>query len=294
MKYQVMRDLTQTEYEDLKQSIIENGVIVPIIVDENGDIIDGHHRVKICEELGLTDFPTERKDDLTEEEKINMAYQLNEARRQLSAEEKRQEIKRRLQEAPEISDRQIAKQVDSSPTTVGTIRKVLEDSGQLSKLDSSIGADGKERPRQVERKPVDPPPEEEPADIADTEDYDENQIDIEETFEEFGDEDTPKPRIFNLVKHEKQKIQEEEEKDELGEKKYKELEKPLFQINTLKFEPDDYDAIIEHIKGFGKAFTVDDVLDDIARASKKLKEFYTNIYELNTKGKFLNDKRKNR
>ena len=30
----------------------------------------------------------------------------------------------------------------------------MELTGELSKLDSSIGADGKERPRQVQRKPV--------------------------------------------------------------------------------------------------------------------------------------------
>jgi hypothetical protein len=34
--------------------------------------------------------------------------------------------------------------------TVGTVRRELEETGQLAKLASSIGADGKERPREVE------------------------------------------------------------------------------------------------------------------------------------------------
>jgi len=58
--------------------------------------------------------------------------------------------------APEKSDRQLAKAIGVSPTTVGTARKDLEVKGELSKLDSSIGADGKERPRQVERKAPEP------------------------------------------------------------------------------------------------------------------------------------------
>jgi len=48
-RYQVMRALTKDEYRDLKASISENGVKVPILVDENGEIIDGHHRKKICD-----------------------------------------------------------------------------------------------------------------------------------------------------------------------------------------------------------------------------------------------------
>src|SRR5918997_5301300 len=42
------------EYESLKQSIKEeNGLYIPIIVNQNGVILDGHHRYKICQELGI-------------------------------------------------------------------------------------------------------------------------------------------------------------------------------------------------------------------------------------------------
>ena len=71
-----------------------------------------------------------------------------------------------LAETPEKSDRQIAAGLGVSPTTAGTIRKDMEQSGQLSKLDSSIGADGKERPREVQRNHVavfNPTPREEKA-----------------------------------------------------------------------------------------------------------------------------------
>jgi ParB-like chromosome segregation protein Spo0J len=42
------------EYESLKQSIKEeNGLYVPIVVNQNGVILDGHHRYKACQELGI-------------------------------------------------------------------------------------------------------------------------------------------------------------------------------------------------------------------------------------------------
>jgi ParB-like chromosome segregation protein Spo0J len=41
------------EYESLKQSIKEDGLYVPIIVNQNGIILDGHHRYKACQELGI-------------------------------------------------------------------------------------------------------------------------------------------------------------------------------------------------------------------------------------------------
>jgi len=88
------------------------------------------------------------------------------ARRHLNREQKRGLIQAQLKETPEVSDRRIAAGLGVSPTTAGNIRKEMEHNGQLSRLDSSIGADGKERPRQVQRKPVaifNPKPREEKA-----------------------------------------------------------------------------------------------------------------------------------
>jgi ParB-like chromosome segregation protein Spo0J len=42
------------EYESLKQSIKkENGLYVPIIVNQDSIVLDGHHRYKACQELGI-------------------------------------------------------------------------------------------------------------------------------------------------------------------------------------------------------------------------------------------------
>jgi ParB-like chromosome segregation protein Spo0J len=46
-------ELSPEEYESLKQSIMKDGLYVPIIVNQNGIILDGHHRYKACQELGI-------------------------------------------------------------------------------------------------------------------------------------------------------------------------------------------------------------------------------------------------
>jgi len=51
--------LSKEEYESLKQSIKENGLWVPIVVNNDGVILDGHHRYKACQELGIKIEPYE-------------------------------------------------------------------------------------------------------------------------------------------------------------------------------------------------------------------------------------------
>lgn len=154
MIYQVMPNLTGEEYAELKEDIRQRGVMVPIEFDEQGNVLDGHHRLKVCDELGIKEYPRVIRAGLTEEEKRLHARKLNMARRHLTQEQKRGLIREQIQETPEKSDRQIAAAFGVSPTTVGSTRKTMENEGQVSKLDTSKGADGKEYPRSVERRPV--------------------------------------------------------------------------------------------------------------------------------------------
>src|SRR5215204_1177916 len=61
-------EISAEEYNALKQSIKENGLYVPIIVNQNGILLDGHHRYKACQELGITPSQVVRKfaDELDE------------------------------------------------------------------------------------------------------------------------------------------------------------------------------------------------------------------------------------
>jgi ParB-like chromosome segregation protein Spo0J len=63
-------ELSPEEYESLKQSIKENGLYVPLIVNQDGIVLDGHHRFKACQELGIQNPNTvtkEFKDKLDEQ-----------------------------------------------------------------------------------------------------------------------------------------------------------------------------------------------------------------------------------
>src|SRR5215208_4170992 len=41
--------LLKSDYEILKQSIKENGLYTPIVINQDGIILDGHHRYKACD-----------------------------------------------------------------------------------------------------------------------------------------------------------------------------------------------------------------------------------------------------
>ena len=151
MIYQVMPDLSEDEYAELKSDIASRGVMVPIEFDEQGNVLDGHHRLQICEELNITDYPKVIRAGLTEEEKYTHARKLNLARRHLSQEQKRSLIQQQLQATPEKSDRQIAKDLGVSHHTVSTQRENLESIGQIAQCDRKT-SDGRTYPK--ERKPV--------------------------------------------------------------------------------------------------------------------------------------------
>ncbi len=62
-----MPDLSPEEYDELKKDIAERGVMVPVELDEHHNILDGHHRVRICQELGIKDYPKIIRAGMTEE-----------------------------------------------------------------------------------------------------------------------------------------------------------------------------------------------------------------------------------
>jgi N6-adenosine-specific RNA methylase IME4 len=82
--YQILSELTQDEYAALKADIAERGVQVAVEYDENGAILDGHHRVQICHELGVDDWPRIVRNGMSEAEKQRHVVNLNLARRHLS------------------------------------------------------------------------------------------------------------------------------------------------------------------------------------------------------------------
>ncbi len=140
--------LTEEEYEELKNDISERGVMVPIEIDEVGNIIDGYHRLTACLELGINDIPFICREGWSESEKRTQAIKLNMARRHLTQEQRRELIREQIKETPEKSDRQIASNIGVSHPTVGTIRHEMEASGDVEKFTTSTDTLGREQPRQ--------------------------------------------------------------------------------------------------------------------------------------------------
>lgn len=157
VRFQVMPPLSPEEYQELHDDIAANGVLVPIIEDENGVIIDGHHRSKIASELGIP-CPVETLDGKTEEEKRGMAFTLNLKRRHLNREQRRALIAESLKSDPQLSNREHARRTGASNSTVGIIRKEMEADGQVCESHTSLGADGKVYPASQPERP-DPEPE---------------------------------------------------------------------------------------------------------------------------------------
>lgn len=81
--YQLLPNLNAEDYARLREDIRERGVMVPIEVDETGAILDGHHRKKIADELGI-DCPRVTRINMADHEKRIHAVALNVSRRHLT------------------------------------------------------------------------------------------------------------------------------------------------------------------------------------------------------------------
>jgi len=152
----------------LRASIKAHGVLVPVAVDQDGRVLDGHHRKRIAEEEGvgyLTKKITVRDDDHAAE----IARTLNADRRQLD-EETRRKMVAELR-ANGHSERAIAGAIGVSKTTVHNDLEQLVTSDQLTQPEQIKGQDGKERPAKLRAAktpaPVDPEAEEHAPDLAD-------------------------------------------------------------------------------------------------------------------------------
>ena len=67
--YDLIPRPTKEQYESLKFSIEEDGQHLPIIVNQNGTIMDGHTRYDICKELGIKPVIETKKFDNRFDEK---------------------------------------------------------------------------------------------------------------------------------------------------------------------------------------------------------------------------------
>ncbi len=82
--YQLFLPLRDAEYDALKADIAKRGIMVPAELDQDGNVLDGHHRMKIADELGI-ECPTVMRTFDTESDKREHVLKMNLLRRHLDA-----------------------------------------------------------------------------------------------------------------------------------------------------------------------------------------------------------------
>jgi SAM-dependent methyltransferase len=82
-RYQVLPPLQAAAYAALRADISRQGVLVSIEVDEEGEILDGHNRQAIADELGIECPRVVRAGVGTDDDKLDYALRMNLLRRHL-------------------------------------------------------------------------------------------------------------------------------------------------------------------------------------------------------------------
>ena len=140
MSYQLLPPLTEAEYEALKASIAEHGILVPIELDDEGSVLEGHHRLRAALELDLDDYPSVTRPAMSEEEKLEHILTLNLDRRHLTKEQRAELVANLRQEGWSL--RRIGEKLQIGKDTVSR-----DLAGVANETPEKIeGADGKSYP----------------------------------------------------------------------------------------------------------------------------------------------------
>jgi len=146
----ILPKLSAEEYEALKESISEQGLLYPIIINQDNEILDGHNRYKACKETGV-ELKTQVKeftDKLVEKrfvietnlkrrhlnayQKVEMGMVLWEIEKELAKQRHGRGLKLAPGEAGFATDK-VAKQIGVSGTTFERAKKVIENASESVK-----------------------------------------------------------------------------------------------------------------------------------------------------------------
>ncbi len=145
---------TVAEYAEAMQGGAKFPPIVAYYDGEKYNIADGFHRIDAADKAGFKDIEAEVREG-TREDAIWFALSANSRHgARMTREDVRQAISRALQEFPERSNREIAKQIGCDHKTVEVARRTHEAGGEIPHVESRTGADGKSYPVRREPKSV--------------------------------------------------------------------------------------------------------------------------------------------
>lgn len=139
-------ELREDDYEALKASIAEHGLIYPIIRNWQLEVVDGRNRLRACEELGIQPENIVLARDATPELIHALALTLNIARRHLTVGDRRRIVAAEIIRDPSRSDRAIAGSIGVSHPTVAAVRKELEQRGQVENVSTRVDQRGRRQP----------------------------------------------------------------------------------------------------------------------------------------------------
>ncbi len=137
--------LAAEENAGLRASIARHGVLIAVVMTEDGRVIDGNNRMRLAAELGV-DCPEQVQAGLSEEDIRALARSLNLARRQLNRQQRRQLVADQLRETPAWSNRRLAKALGVDHHTVASVRTEVLATGEIPHFERTTGLDLKARP----------------------------------------------------------------------------------------------------------------------------------------------------
>jgi site-specific DNA-methyltransferase (adenine-specific) len=141
--YQVFPDLTPEEFKVLKDDIAERGVQVAVEITPEGDVLDGHQRLRACRELGIRNYPRRIITGLDDQGKRHHAIRANCLRRQLTRQQRRDVIADELRRNARQSNRLLAELVGVDKNTVQSVRDQLLACGEIHHTRTREGRNGR-------------------------------------------------------------------------------------------------------------------------------------------------------
>lgn len=138
--------------DQLRRDIEIRGILVPVIIAHDGEILDGRLRMEIAEELGLSFVPKIVVGKLTQAERADLRLCVNVYRRHLNQTQVRELVAWTLRRNPEASDRRVGDRCGVDHKTVAGVRRRLEAIGEIPQYGARTTANGKAYP--TARKPI--------------------------------------------------------------------------------------------------------------------------------------------
>ena len=126
----VLRPLLEQEKQALRGQLKQYGLLHDLTLDQHGDLLDGHSREELCNELGIS----LRYRTVTTNDPVGWIKSMQKARRNLDRDEMRKLIAEQIVATPHMSNNAVAKAVGVSDMTVAKVRTGLIAKGKVSNV----------------------------------------------------------------------------------------------------------------------------------------------------------------